>query len=722
MRYTESRLSKFAMLLLEDLEKNTVDFQPNYDASRLEPTVLPAAFPNLLVNGSNGIAVGMATNIPPHNLRDVIDACVVMIDNPQATTADLMKVMPGPDFPTGGYICGRKGILDAYEKGRGKLAIRAKVEVEEFKAGREAVIVKEIPYQVNKSRLIEEIAHLVRDKRITGISELRDESDRRGMRIVIELKKGEVPEVVINNLYKHTQLQVTFGVIMLALVKGRPRYLTLQQMIHYFLEHRREVVVRRTRYDLDRAEKRLHIVHGLIVVQTNIDRVIEIIRGAANPEEAKKTLMATFRVPLEMAKQIDPDVTEAIPLSPEQAQAILEMRLARLTRLEKDRLFEEAAGLVRDINRYREILSANTEVWKIVRTELLAIRDKFGDNRRTEIVDDPGDLSIEDLIADESMVITITHGGYMKRTSTDQWRSQKRGGKGITGADMKEEDFIEHLFVGTTHNYLMFFTERGQAYWLKIYEIPEAGRTGKGRPIVNLLEIPKGDRVMAVLPVEKFTDTQYLVFATKRGIVCRQALSHYNNPRKMGIKAINIEDGDELVDVKLTNGQNEVVLATRKGMAVRFNETDVRSTGRFTTGVKGITCGPEDFVIGMEIPRPGATLLTICENGYGKRSDIEDYRETNRGAKGVINIKTTTRNGLVVAIKEVVAGEELIMIAKSGQSIRCRVDDVRMTSRNTQGVTLIKLQEADQVVGVARMAKDLVPEADGTETTVNPQE
>jgi DNA gyrase subunit A len=706
MRYTESRLSKYAMLLLEDLEKNTVDHQPNYDASRQEPTVLPAAFPNLLVNGSSGIAVGMATNIPPHNLREVIDACVLMIDNPDVGVKELLAVMPGPDFPTGGYICGRKGIHDAYEKGRGKLAVRAKMNTEQLKGGRESIVVTEIPFQVNKSRLIEEIAHLVRDKKLTGISELRDESDREGMRIVIELKKGEVPEVIINNLYKHTQLQVTFGVIMLALVKGRPRYLTLPQMLHYFLEHRAEVVVRRTRFDLDRAEKRLHIVHGLIVVQTNIDRVIEIIRASESPDEAKRTLMATFRVPLEMARQIDPDTTEAMPLSPEQAQAILEMRLSRLTKLEKHRLFEEAAGLVNDISKFRKILGENSEVWKIVRTELMAIKDKFGDVRRTQIVDDPGDLSIEDLIADERMVITISHSGYIKRTSTDLYRRQRRGGKGITAAETKEEDFLEHMFVGTTHNYLMFFTERGQAYWLKIYEIPEGGRASKGRPIVNLLEIPKGDRVMAVLPVEKFNETQFLMFATKKGIVCRQALSHYDNPRKAGIKAINIEDGDELVDVKLTSGQSEVVLATRKGMAVRFHETDVRATGRFTGGVKGITVGTGDEVIGMEIPRQGATLLTVCENGFGKRSDIEDYRETNRGAKGVINIKTSTRNGHVVAIKEVVNGEELIMVTRNGISIRCRVDDVRQTSRNTQGVTLIRVEEGDSVVGVARMAKE----------------
>jgi len=714
MRYTESRLSHFAALLLQDLDKNTVDFGPNYDSSHTEPLVLPSAFPNLLVNGSGGIAVGMATNIPPHNLGEVIDACILMIDNPAAKVADLMKKMPGPDFPTGGYIRGRKGIIDAYSTGRGRVIMRAKIATEQMKLGREALIITELPYQVNKARLVEEIAYLVRDKKVTGISDLRDESDRRGMRVVIELKKGEVPEVVINNLYKHTQLQTTFGVIMLALVDGRPRYLSLPKMLSYYLNHRRDVVVRRTRFELDRAERRLHIVHGLVVVQDNIDEVIKIIRAAANPEEAKQKLMSTFKVPLDMAKQIDPDVTEAVPLSDEQATAILEMRLSRLTQLEKSKLYHEADELVKAITRYREILGETSEVWKIVKKELQEVKAKYNDARRTEIVDDTGDLTIEDLIAEENMVITISHSGYIKRTPTVLYRRQKRGGRGSTGVETKEEDWVEHLFVGTTHNYLMFFTDKGQAHWLKVYEIPQGGRATKGRPVVNLLQLSEGENIRAVLPVgNKFDDTRFLIFATAKGQVCKQALSLYNNPRKVGIKAINIEDGDELCDVKLTNGQSEIILATRMGMACRFHETAVRSMGRFTSGVKGISLNTDDHVIGVETPRPGADLLTVCENGYGKRSNVEDYRLINRGGKGVINIKATERNGKVVAIKEVIDEDELIMITREGMSIRSRVADTRTISRNTQGVRLINLQDDDLVVGVARLAEKEDDEEDG---------
>jgi len=706
MRYTESRLSHHAALLLQDLDKNTVDFGPNYDASHQEPLVLPSAFPNLLVNGSGGIAVGMATNIPPHNMGECIDACILMIENPNVTIADLMKKMPGPDFPTGGYIRGRKGIMDAYSTGRGRVVMRARVATEQLKLGREAIIVTELPYQVNKARLVEEIAYLVRDKKITGISDLRDESDRNGMRIVIELKKGEVPEVVINNLYKHTQLQTTFGVIMLALVDGRPRYLSLPKMLQHYLNHRRDVVVRRTRYELDRAERRLHIVHGLVVVQDNIDEVIKIIRAAANPEEAKQKLMATFKVPLEMAKQIDPDVTEAVPLSEEQATAILEMRLSRLTQLEKTKLYHEAEELVAAITRYRHILAETTEVWKLVKKELLEVKAKYADARRTEIVEDTGDLSIEDLIAEENMVITISHSGYIKRTPTALYRRQKRGGRGSTGVETKEEDWVEHLFVGTTHNYLMFFTDRGQAHWLKVYEIPQGGRATKGRPVVNLLQLQEGEQIRAVLPVgNKFDDTRALIFATKKGQVCKQALSLYSNPRKVGIKAIHIEEGDELCDVKLTNGQSEIILATQMGMACRFHETNVRSMGRFTSGVKGINLNTGDHVVGVETPRPGADLLTVCENGYGKRSNVDDYRLTNRGGKGVINIKANDRNGKVVAVKEVIDEDELIMITREGMSIRSRVADTRTIGRNTQGVRLINLQDDDKVVGVARLAE-----------------
>jgi len=706
MRYTESRLSHFASLLLQDLEKNTVEFGPNYDASHQEPLVLPSAFPNLLVNGSGGIAVGMATNIPPHNLGEVIDACLLMIDNPDATVADLMKKMPGPDFPTGAYIRGRKGILDAYSTGRGRIVMRARVKTEQLKLGREAIIVTEIPYQVNKSRLVEEIAYLVRDKKLTGISDLRDESDRNGMRIVIELKKGEVPEVVINNLYKHTQLQTTFGVIMLALVDGRPRYLSLPKMLHHYLNHRRDVVVRRTRFELDRAEKRLHIVHGLVVVQDNIDEVIRIIRAAANPEEAKQKLMSTFYVPLEMAKQIDPDVTAKVPLSDEQATAILEMRLSRLTQLEKSKLFQEADELVKAIMNYRRILGETQEVWKIVRKELQDVKAKYGDERRTEIVEDTGDLSIEDLIAEENMVVTMSHTGYIKRTPTSLYRRQRRGGKGSTGSDLKDEDWIEHLFIGTTHNYLMFFTDRGQAHWLKVYEIPQAGRSSKGRPVVNMLQLEPGEKIRGMLPVgNKFEENRYIVFCTAKGQVCKQSLSLYSNPRKAGIKAINIEQGDSLCDVKLTNGQSEIIIATRNGMACRFHETAVRPMGRFTSGVKGITLNPDDHVVGLETPRPGASLLTVCENGHGKRSDVDDYRLINRGGKGVINIKTSERNGKVVAVKEVIDDDELMMITREGITVRFRVAELRTLSRNTQGVRLINLSDKDSVVSVARLAE-----------------
>jgi DNA gyrase subunit A len=713
MRYTESRMSRFAELLLQDLEKNTVDFGPNYDGSKEEPLVLPSAFPNLLVNGSGGIAVGMATNIPPHNLTETIDACIAMIDNPNATVAELMKHIKGPDFPTGGYICGRKGILDAYSTGRGKVIMRAKIKTEQLKAGRNAIVVTEIPYQVNKSRLVEEIAFLIRDKKITGISDLRDESDRDGMRVVMELKRDEVPEVVINNLYKHTQLQSSFGIIMLALVDGRPRYLSLPKMIHYYLNHRRDVVIRRTRYELDKAEKRLHIVHSLVVVQDNIDAVIKIIRGAANPDEAKQQLMIKFKVPMEMAKEIDPNITAAVPLSPEQAQAILDMRLSRLTQLEKNKLLEERAELVKSIGEYRKILGDIKEVWKIVKRELVDVKTRFGDARRTEIVEEATDLSIEDLIAEEHMVITISHHGYIKRTPTSLYRRQKRGGKGLTGAETKEEDWVEHLFVGTTHNYLMFFTDRGQAYWLKVYEIPQGGRATKGRPVVNMLQLQPNEKVRTVLPVREFDDNHYLIFATCKGQVCKQALSLYSNPRKVGIKAINIDEDDRLVDVKLTNGQSEIILATMHGMAVRFHETNARPMGRFTSGVRGITLNKEDEVIGLEAPRPGATLLTVCENGYGKRTSVEDYRLINRGGKGVINIKTTERNGLVVDVKEVLDDDELIMITRSGMSIRAKVSDIRTISRNTQGVRLINLSKADKVMDVARIAEKDMPSEEG---------
>ncbi len=705
MRYTEARLSKFAELLLQDIDKNTVDWAPNYDASALEPTVLPSAFPNLLCNGSDGIAVGMSTRIPPHNLGEVIDACVALIDKPNATVAELMRYLPGPDFPTGGYICGRQGIIDAYSTGRGNIIMRARVNIEQLKGGRQALIVTELPYQVNKAKLIEKIAELVTQKKITDISDLRDESDRSGMRIVIELKRDAVPDVVLNNLYKFTQLQETFNVILLALVDNRPRYLSLPRMIQLYLNHRRDVVTRRTRFELDRAQKRLHIVQGLCVVQDNIDFVVKTIRNAASPDEAKQKLIETLYVPLEMVKILNPEATEPQHLSAEQAQAILDMRLARLTQLEKSKLLEERDQLIEAITRYRKILGDVREVWAIVRQELLEVKKKFADERRTEIIEAPTDLTIEELVPDENMVITISHTGYIKRTPTDQYRRQRRGGKGVVGAETREQDWVEHLFIGTTHNYLMFFTDKGRAYWLKVYDIPQGSRSSRGRAIVNLLELQPDEKICAVLPVRNFEEGQFLIFATAKGQVCKQPLELYKNVRRTGIKAINIIEGDTLVDVKLTNGQQEIILATRKGMAIRFHETTVRPMGRDTTGVRGIDLGRGDEVIGLETPRPGATLLTVCEHGYGKRSSIEEYRVTNRGCKGVINIKTTERNGLVVAVKEVVDNEELIVMTREGRAIRLKVGELRVIGRSTQGVRIIDITEGDVVTGVARLAE-----------------
>ncbi len=717
MRYTEARLSPFAMLMLQDLEKNSVDMLPNYDGSDLEPSVLPSAFPNLLVNGTDGIAVGMATNIPPHNLTETIDACIEMIDNPHATVKDLMKHIKGPDFPTGAYIYGRSGIIDAYTTGRGRVIMRARVGTEQLKGGREAIIVTEIPYGVNKSKLIEDIAKLVREKKANGISELRDESDSKGMRIVIELKRGEIPEVHINNLYKHTQLQETFGVIMLAIVDKRPRYLSLPNVIHLYLKHRCEIVVRRTRFDLDKAEKRLHIVYGLCIVQDNIDAIVKIIRNAATPEDAKNEMMARFKLSLEMTRELNPEATKPAPMSAIQADAILAMRLSRLTQLEKNKLFEERKNLCAEIERLRQILADNSKVWAIVRSELIAVRDKYGDERRTEIVDESGEFAVEDLIADENMVITISHSGYIKRTNTALYRKQRRGGKGVTGAETKDEDWIEQLFVGTAHNYLLFFTDFGRCYWLRVYELPEGGRNTKGRPIVNLLDLEKGDSIRAVVPTTQFDDEHFLIFATANGMVCRQALSLYENPRRGGIKAIKIAENDRLVDVKLTNGQSEVILATRGNMACRFHETDCRSLGRFTGGVRGITLNKGDEVIGLETPRQGASLLTICENGFGKRSDVNDYRLIRRGGKGVKNIKSSERNGAVVAIKEVVDEDEFIIITREGITLRTKVKDLRVLSRVTQGVRLINLAENDVVCSVARIAeKDDEEEEEETPT------
>ena len=696
MRYTEARMTPHAQLMLEDIDKETVDFMPNYDGQEHEPTVLPAAIPNLLVNGVTGIAVGMATNIPPHHLGEVIDAVLMMIDNPEVQLTELMGAMPGPDFPTGGFIYGREGILEAYKTGRGKIYVRALIKTEQLRGNREALVVTEIPYMVNKSRLIEEIARNVRDKKIEGVSEVRDESDRDGMRIMIELRRGEVAQVVLNQLYKHSQLQTTFGIILLALVENRPRYLSLRKILRFYLEHRRDVIVRRTRHELARAEARAHIVEGLRIAVSNIDDVIDIIRNSINADEARSRLIEEF------------DLTKI------QAQAILDMRLARLTALETEKLEEEYRELVATIKRLKGILASRELVDEIIKTELLEIKEKRVDERRTQIVASGAEMSIEDLIAEENMVIAVSHAGYIKRTPTSLHRRQRRGGKGVAGMDTKDEDWVEYLFVGTTHDYMMFFTNRGRAHWLKVYELPQGGRATKGRPVVNMLQLEKGERVQAMIPVRHFDEDHFLIMATRKGMIVKNALALYSNPRKVGINAIKIAKDDELIDVKMTNGNQEIILGTRNGMAVRFDENDVRSMGRHVQGVKGINLAAKDKVVGMEVCRPNTTILTVCENGYGKRTKIEEYRLIKRGGKGVINIKTTKRNGIVIAIKEVLDEEELIMITQKGVSIRCPVANFRTIGRSTQGVGLINLEEGDKLTGVARLGEKADDKIDPT--------
>jgi DNA gyrase subunit A len=704
-RYTEARMAHIAETLLSDIEKNTVNMQPNYDGKNLEPEVLPCAIPNLLINGSSGIAVGMATNIPPHNLGEVIDALVMLIDNPETQLDEVMKVLPGPDFPTGAYIFGKRGILEAYKTGRGILTLRARVRTEQLTHGKEAIVITEVPYGANKAKLLEEIADLVKRKKIQGLSDLRDESDRDGIRIVLELKKGEASQVIINNLFKHSKLQVSFGIIFLAIVKGRPRYLSLVKILKLYLEHRVEVVKRRTQYDLEKAEARLHIVEGLVVAVNNIEEVIRVIRKSKTVDEARDQLMAKF------------------DLSRLQAQAILDMRLQRLTGLEIQKLKDELKELKEAIKELKSILDSPKKILQIIRNELLDIKTRFNDARRTEIVESSEDLTIEDLIAEENMVITISHQGYIKRTPTSLYRRQKRGGRGITGMESKEGDWAENVFVGTTHNYLLFFTNHGRAHWLKVYEIPQAGRASKGRPIVNLLTLEDGEKVHAVIPVKEFDDKHFLVTATRNGMVVKNALSLYSNPRKMGIKAIKIADGDELISVRMTTGQQEVFIGTMKGQAVRFHEIDIRPSGRDTQGVIGIRMEKGDKVIGMEVLRTNSTILTVCENGFGKRSLAEDYRLIHRGGKGVINIKVTQRNGNVISIKEVIDGDELIMLTQQGMSIRCHVKDIRVISRNTQGVILINLQEEDKIVAVARIEeKDEELEGEAEEGEIEGEE
>jgi len=685
MRYTEARLAKIADELLRDLDKNTVDFGPNFDDSLQEPLVLPSYLPNLLVNGSSGIAVGMATNIPPHNLSEVIDGLVALIDNPKMKPEDIMKIIKAPDFPTGGIIYGYDGVKEAYLTGRGRIIIRAKANIETLKNDRENIIITELPYQVNKASLIEKIAELVREGKLDGISNIRDESDRDGLRVVIELKRDGQPTVILNNLFKHTQMQVTFGVIMLALVNGVPKVLTLQQMMEHFLDHRMDVLIRRTKFDLDAAERRAHILEGYIIALDNIDEVIQTIKKSKDVETAKQNLMRKFK------------------LSEIQAKAILDMRLQRLTGLERKKIEDEYKETIKLINKLKAILGNEKLRKQIIKEELLGIKEKYGDERRTEIIKDYKEFSLEDTIAEEDVVVTISHQGFIKRFPVSGYRRQARGGKGVTGAGTKEEDFIEHMFVASTHHYIMFFTDKGKCYWLKVHEIPEGGRATKGRSILNLIEKEKEEKITAFVAVKEFTDDKFILMVTEKGTIKKTVLSAYSNIRRGGILAINLAAGDKLVEAKLSDGNNDVIIGTRNGMAIRFNEKDVRDMGRTATGVRGIKLGKNDVVIGMIVVRNANTLMVVTDKGFGKRSEIEDYRLTKRGGKGVITIKTSDKNGKMIAMKEVNDNDELVIITTNGMVIRQAVKELRVMGRNTQGVRLIRLNEDDAIADIARV-------------------
>ena len=680
MRYTEARLTSLAAEMLADLEKNTVDFRPNYDETREEPVVLPSVVPNLLINGCSGIAVGMATEVPPHNLSEVCDAIVRVIDQPDVTVADLMKIVQGPDFPTGGIIYGTQGIRDCHTNGRGLIKLRARVQVEEGRQGRMSLVATEIPFQVNKAALLEKIADLVKDGKVSGISDLRDESDRDGMRIVIELKKDANPKVVLNQLFVHSPLQTTFGAIMLALVDQRPQVLTLRGLLDQYVQHRQIVVRRRTEFDLAEAERRAHILEGLKIALDHLDAVITLIRNSKDVETARGGLMTQFKL------------TEI------QANAILEMRLSRLTGLERKKVEDEYLEVIKLIEQLKSILASPKKILGIIKDEVTRLKEKHGDARRTEIMAAEGDIQYEDTIEQKDMVITISHAGYIKRQEISSYRSQRRGGKGVIGARTKEEDYIEHLFVAGTHSYLLFLTDRGRCYWLKVHEIEQAGRMARGRPLVNHLEgLSRDERVQAVVAVKEFDDQHYLVCATKKGLIKKTVLSAYGNPRRGGINAILLEEGDALIETILSDGTQDFILAKKKGLAVRFHENEVRPMGRTVYGVKAVTLDDDlDEVVSMVGVQRQATLLTVTENGYGKRSEISEYRVSHRGGKGIITIKTTERNGAVVAVKEVVDGDELMIITRSGQMIRMPVKGISVIGRNTQGVRLVNLAAAGE--------------------------
>lgn len=702
MRYTEAKLSKIAMEMLSDINKDTVDFKPNFDEHEMEPVVLPSRFPNLLVNGSSGIAVGMATNIPPHNLGEVIDGIIKIIDEPELAMEDLNKIIKGPDFPTAGVIIGKQGIRDAYRTGRGRIYVRAEASIEQMSNSRQRIIVTELPYQVNKARLIEKIADLVKDKRIEGISDLRDESDREGMRIVIELKRDANSNVVLNQLYKNTQMQETFSVNMLALVqtedkKFEPRIMNLRQMIDHYINHQKDVIVRRTKFELDKAEARAHILEGLKIAIDNLDEVIRIIRSSRTEVAAKQGLMERFS------------------LSERQSQAIVDMRLGRLTGLERDKLEEEYKEIMEKIRYYKDVLANEYLVLKIIKEELLVIKNKYADPRRTKITIDEGEIDIEDLIQEEENVITLTHFGYIKRLPTDTYKSQKRGGKGIVGLSTREEDFVENLFTTSTHHFIMFFTNKGRVFRLKAYEIPEAGRQAKGTAIVNLLQLNAEEKVTTVIPIAEYREGQYLMMATKNGIVKKTDLMEYDSIRKGGLAAVVLRDNDELIDVKLTDGNQDMMLVTRMGMSIRFNEKDVRPIGRVSMGVKGMELEEDDCVIGMEVCCENPHILVVTENGFGKRTEIDEYKVQTRGGKGILTYKVTSKTGYVAGMKLVNDNDDIMLISSDGTIIRINVNDISILGRATQGVTLMRMNEGVKVVCIARIVKE--EESDEDEET-----
>jgi len=685
MRYTEIRMYEMAEEFLTDVEKETVDFVQNYDGSLVEPVILPTSIPNLLISGSSGIAVGMATNIPPHNLHEVSNAIIHTIDNPDITLKELMEDLPGPDFPTSGFIYGERGIQEAYSGGRGIIKIRARTFIEKAGESKERIIITEIPYQVNKANLLKGIAELVKNKKIEGISDLRDESDRDGMRVAIDIKRGASASVVLNRLYKFTQMDISFGIIMLAIVNGRPEILTLKEVIQHFIHYREEVIVRRTSFELRKAEARAHILEGLKVALDRLDSVVKLIRSSATPADAKKGLIETFQ------------------LSEIQAQAILDMRLQRLTGLERGKIDDEYKDTIKNIEKFKAILSSESLVLDIIKKETKEIQGKYGDARRTEIIKDVHTLDLEDLIVDEDMVITVTHAGYIKRTPISLYRAQRRGGKGVAGTKVREEDFVVSMFVASTHDYLLFFMNTGRLYWRKVHEVPEAGRMAKGTAIVNLLDLQPVEKIATILSLKGFQDGQFIVMATKNGLVKRTDLAAYSRPRATGITALKINQDDELIGVRLTNGDQDIFLSSQKGKAIRFHERDLRSMGRVAAGNKGIRLDSDDQVVSVEILNEGATILTITENGYGKRTDTRQYRAQHRGGKGVFSIRTSERNGLVVSATQVAGSDELIILSSQGKIIRIRMADISVIGRHTQGVKLINLKASESVVAVARL-------------------